>query len=225
MILTKQSILYCDEELLILNKPAGLLSQPDDGKGPVAANSLKKLFGPRQFIAPVHRLDRNTSGTMLFAMNPRAAQRLSDQLQAGTIKRFYHAIVKGDPGKNVSIDQALRKDPDENKSYPDENGLAARTFYKRLQKFPTSSLVEAWLDTGRSHQIRVHFAFKGFPLIGDHKYAPKNWAKLMNRPALHAQRLALLHPVTQEEMLIEAPYPADFEKLLKLLLKIRNQGS
>lgn len=222
-----KAIVLFDEDVLVLNKPAGLLSQPDSGGGPVAVNEIKKVLGfdAPAFLAPVHRLDRNTSGLMIFATNPDSARVLTEALQKGHIKRTYHAIVKGDPGKNGRIDAPLSKDEEENRSQVSAEGKEAITCFRRLRKFPTCSLVEAWLETGRSHQIRAHFSHVGSPLLGDHKYASANWAKLMNRPALHAQSLKFIHPRTNEEITLTADYPADIEKLLATLLKISNQFS
>jgi len=104
-------------------------------------------------------------------------------------------------------------------------GNDAVTIYRRLRKFATASLVEAWLETGRSHQIRAHFSHIGSPLIGDHKYAGSSWASLMSRPALHAFSIRFLHPLERREIFVSCEYPADFEKMLATLIKISNQNT
>jgi RluA family pseudouridine synthase len=207
----KSWILYEGEDYLAVNKPAGVLSQKDkSGDEDLAAilkKELEKGGAEVPFLAPVHRLDRNTSGLLLLARSPAAAKQLTNWLQAGEIKKTYLAIVKGDPGVNGSYQFPLWKDEKKNQSFVRPSGDEAHTEFKRLEKMGSSSLVEIQLHTGRSHQIRAHFAHAGHSLIGDRKYGKKPWSEIFHRPALHAFRLEL--PGAK----IECPLPEDMKEL------------
>ena len=191
----------------VVNKPAGVLSQKDKSGDEDLAAILQKSF-PLPFLAPVHRLDRNTSGLILLAKNPDAARELTEWLQEKKIQRTYLAIVKGDPGEQGRWDFRLRKNEKTNEVFVDPAGAEAITEFRREKKMGNSSLVRVNLLTGRSHQIRVHFAHAGHALLGDRKYAKKPWSEIFGRPALHSAELAM----PGKNFL--APLPADMRELL-----------
>jgi RluA family pseudouridine synthase len=212
----KDCIIHEEAGLLVVNKPAGILSQKDKSGDDDLAALLQKEFAksgkPLPFLAPVHRLDRNTSGLILLAKNSETARELTDQLQEKLIQRTYLAIVKGDPGENGRYEFRLRKNEKTNEVFVDEKGDEAITEFHREKKMGNSSLVRARLLTGRSHQIRVHFSHAGHALIGDKKYAKKPWSEIFHRPALHAAEIVLA-----DGRKFCAPLPADFSGLLARL--------
>lgn len=195
---------------LVIDKPAGVLSQKDkSGDEDLAEILQKELRLP--FLAPVHRLDRNTSGLILLAKDSTTARALTDQLQAKKIRREYLAIVKGDPGESGRFEFRLRKNEKTNEVFVDPKGDEAVTEFEREQKMGNSSLVRVRLLTGRSHQIRVHFSHAGHALLGDRKYAKKPWSEIFGRPALHSAELVV------EGRTFRASLPQDMRELLKKL--------
>lgn len=195
---------------LVVNKPAGVLSQKDKSGDEDLAALLKK-GNAYSFLAPVHRLDRNTSGLILLAKSSDWARKLTGWLQDGKIHRSYLAIVKGDPGESGTYDFRLRKNEMTNEVSVHERGEEAVTDFERLQRLGNSSLVKVRLRTGRSHQIRVHFAHAGHALLGDRKYAKKPWSEIFGRPALHSAELEL------PGLRVEASLPDDMKTLLTKL--------
>jgi RluA family pseudouridine synthase len=215
-----QNIVYQDADVLVLNKPAGLLSQKDKSGDEDVTGALKKILPNIPFIAPVHRLDRNTSGLLLVALNAKSASALTESIKAGKVHRVYLAIVKGDPGEKGRIDLPLRKEEYSNEVFVDaDDGKKAVTLFKRIKKMGATSLLEVELETGRSHQIRAHFAHLKCALIGDKKYAKKPWSIIFGRPALHATSITFPHPTTGKSMSFIADPPEDFHNLFKTLLK------
>jgi len=214
----KDWIVFEDTGFLIVNKPAGILSQKDkSGDEDLAAilqNSFKKVGAPLPFLAPVHRLDRNTSGLILLAKNSETARQLSEQLKAGRINRTYVAIAKGDPGENGRYDFRLKKNTKTNEVTVNAEGEEALTEFRRLQRLGNSSLMQIRLLTGRSHQIRVHFAHAGHALIGDKKYAKKPWSEIFGRAALHAAELEFPDADGRKMKTVKAPLPRDMQELL-----------
>lgn len=208
-------IIFEDDSLIAVNKPAGVLSQGDKSGDEDLADFMKRSLGRKGFLAPVHRLDRNTSGIILLAKSSAAAKRLTELIQSGELKREYFAVVKGDPGERGSYHFPLRKDEAKNQVFVDPNGQAAETRFERLQKLGNSSVVRVNIVTGRSHQIRVHFAHAGHALLGDKKYAKKPWSEIFHRPALHAWRLTL--PKEKGSVLLEASIPHDLRDLVRRL--------
>jgi RluA family pseudouridine synthase len=195
---------------LVVDKPAGVLSQRDkSGHEDLAALLQKDLRLP--FLAPVHRLDRNTSGLILLAKSAAGARDLTEKLQRGEIDRTYVAVVKGDPGESGRFDFRLRKNEKTNEVFVDPNGDEAVTVFTREKKMGNSSVVRVRLETGRSHQIRVHFAHAGHALLGDRKYAKKPWSEIFPRPALHSAELRV------DGKTYEAPLPNDIKGLLAKL--------
>lgn len=212
----REWIVYEEEGFYAVDKPAGILSQKDKSGEEDLASLLKKDLEQNgqkvPFLAPVHRLDRNTSGLILLARSADGARKLTDLIQTGKLEKTYLAIVKGDPGENGRYDFKLRKDEKKNQVFVHEKGDEALTEFQRLQKMGNSSLMEVRIITGRSHQIRVHFSHTGHALLGDKKYAKKPWSEIFTRPALHAHRLKF--PSAKGEILIESPLPEDMRDLL-----------
>jgi RluA family pseudouridine synthase len=206
----KSWILFDSPGFLVVNKPAGVLSQKDkSGADDLAALLQKDLNLP--FLAPVHRLDRNTSGLILLAKTPEAARDLTDKLRKKEIQRTYLAVVKGDPGESGRFEYRLRKNEKTNEVFVDPKGDEAVTEFRREKHFGNSSLMRIRLLTGRSHQIRVHFAHAGHALLGDRKYAKKPWSEIFPRPALHAAELEV------NGRAFTAPIPQDIQDLLAKL--------
>lgn len=207
---------FKNNDFIVANKPAGILSQKDKSGDDDLAGHLKKALEKNgqkvPFLAPVHRLDRNTSGLLILALNAESARKLTDIIKEGRLEKTYLAIVKGDPGESGRYDFRLRKDQKNNQVYVDPNGDEAATEFKRIKKMGNSCLMEVRILTGRSHQIRVHFSAAGHALLGDKKYAKKPWSEIFGRPALHAHRLVI--PWAGENLKIEAPLPEDISGLL-----------
>jgi RluA family pseudouridine synthase len=210
-------ILEKNTDFIVVNKPAGILSQKDKSGDEDVAQLLKKQLEKSgstiPFLHPVHRLDRNTSGILVLALNPNAAKSLSEGIQSDEWEKIYLAIVKGDPGEKGEFQQPLKKNEKLNKSFVSADGDSAHTEFQRIQKVGSMSLVKVKLHTGRSHQIRAHFAEAGHSLVGDRKYGKKPWSELFARPALHAHKLKFSF---QEKIFsIECPLAKDMEDFLK----------
>jgi 23S rRNA pseudouridine1911/1915/1917 synthase len=212
----REQILLETDKYLVINKPAGLLSQPDKSQDPDVAMLLKAELG-LSFLAPVHRLDRNTSGCLILAKNSKTAGQFAELLKGNKIHRVYYAVVKGNPPETGTIDVKLAKDEEKNQSFPSEDGKTAITHFKCLEAFGATALIEVILETGRSHQIRAHFAHIKCPLIGDRKYAKKPWSEIYGRPALHAIAIEFPDPDTKKTQKISCDLPDDFEKLIERL--------
>lgn len=219
-------VLYEDEQLLVIDKPAGLVVHPGSGNWQgTLLNALlhhaPQLAGiPRAGI--VHRLDKDTSGLLVVAKSLEAQTDLVRQLQARTVKRHYLALAHGRVARNGVVDAPIGRHPvQRTKMAVVGGGRAARTHYHVLERFARATLLECALETGRTHQIRVHMADIGHPLVGDPVYGPRKAAQTLlsafPRQALHAWRLALVHPATRSEMGWEAPLPEDFAALLESL--------
>lgn len=202
-------IIFRDDHLLVLDKPSGLLAVP--GRGPELADCLSaraQASFPTALV--VHRLDRDTSGVFLMALSPQAQRELGRQFEARTVEKRYVAIVHGIPleGEGV-IELPLRKDFDRpprhmvNQQY----GRPAVTRYRVLASESDRSRLELAPLTGRSHQLRVHLAAVGHPILGDPLYADERVRKLAPRLMLHAESLALRHPISGELMQWRAPVP------------------
>lgn len=211
----KIQIIFENEKWMAVDKPAGILSQKDKSGDEALADILKKQIqqsGKKcDFLAPVHRLDRNTSGIILLGKTSNGAKELTDEIQAGRLHRTYLAIVKGYPGETGRYDFPLEKDEKNNEVSVSEDGKEAITDFTCLQKLGNSSIVKIQLLTGRSHQIRAHFSHAGHALIGDKKYAKKPWSDIFERPALHA------YEITVGSSTLRAPIPTDFSALITKL--------
>jgi 23S rRNA pseudouridine1911/1915/1917 synthase len=219
-------ILHEDESILVINKPAGLVVHPGSGNWQGTMLNALLHHAPQLAAVPragiVHRLDKDTSGLLVVAMTLAAQTDLVRQLQARTVKRHYLALVHGRVARDGTVDAPIGRHPvQRTKMAVVSGGRASRTHYHVIERFASATLLECALETGRTHQIRVHMASIGHPLAGDPVYGPrKAGAALLAdfpRQALHAWRLALVHPVTRQEMGWEAPLPQDFSRLLAAL--------
>ncbi|MCQ8130574.1 23S rRNA pseudouridine(1911/1915/1917) synthase RluD [Methylomonas rivi] len=227
-------IVYEDESLLIVNKPAGLVVHPAVGNwtGTLVNALLNHVPSldtlPRAGI--VHRIDKDTSGLLMVAKTLQAHHNLVEQLQERTIHREYLALVKGWMTAGGSVDQPIGRHPvDRKRNAVRRDGKEAVTHYRLEQRFKRHTLIRVKLETGRTHQIRVHMAHINYPLVGDQTYGgrfqmpadcnPALAEALRNfkRQALHATKLGLEHPETGEYMEWEQAMPADMQNLIKLL--------
>lgn len=218
-------IYYEDADVLVVNKPKGMVVHPAPGHVTgTLVNGLmahcKDLSGINGVMRPgiVHRIDKDTSGLLMVAKNDMAHESLVNQLVEKSVTRKYTALVHGvithDYG---TIDAPIGRDPKDRQSMTVvDNGKHAVTHFKVLERFTDFTLVECQLETGRTHQIRVHMKYIGYPLAGDPKYGPRKTLDL-NGQALHAGILGFVHPRTNEYLEFSAPLPTYFEELIKLL--------
>jgi RluA family pseudouridine synthase len=206
------SILHRDEHLLVVDKPSGLLSV-GGARGRGVAEALADLGISAR---PVHRLDREVSGALLCAAGdaPRAA--LEDLFREQRIRKTYWALVRGRPPARAG-ELAFPILEERDRARVSSRGKPARTRYRTLRELSLATELEIELVTGRRNQIRVHFAHAGAPLVGETKYARRGEDPLRaRRVALHAWRLAFVHPVTGRELEVEAPLPAELVELVEL---------
>ena len=218
------AIVHEDDALMIIDKPAGLVVHPGAGnRAGTLQNALlhhaSALAGlPRSGI--VHRLDKDTSGLMVVAKTLTAQTDLVRQLQAHTVTREYIALAAGDIDRGGIVDAPIGRHPTRRTTMAVvAGGKPARTHYRVIRRFGAATLLACRLETGRTHQIRVHLASLGHPLVGDPTYARRNPLRF-GRQALHAARLELVHPVTRKLCAFTSPLPSDFEALLESLAKI-----
>ena len=227
----KIEILYEDEFIVVILKPSGMLSVPYPGsKARTAQEVLEKIYRSRGELSAnhkplvVHRLDRDTSGVMMFALNESVQKKIMASWQTMVTERIYHAVAENPRDKkrflpdSGLIDAPLAKNAynvgyvpvGENKNV---DTVEARTNYKIICRGPTHSLFELSLDTGKKNQIRAHLSYKGYPLAGDENYRAKT--DPFYRLALHARTLAFVHPVTGEKMRFEIPEPDEWLAYVK----------
>ncbi len=213
-------IVYEDGDLVVVNKAAGVPVHPGPGHfDDTLGNFLLRHYdqeGEEADFHPVHRLDRGTSGLLAVAKHAHAQESLKNQLHTPAFRREYLAVCLGAPEPPAgAVDAPLGPKPGslvEQMVRPD--GKAARTRYETLAVYKDRALLRLELDTGRTHQIRVHMAHLGHPLAGDFLYGTEDRA-LISRPALHSWKLSLCHPITGETMTFTAPMPADMLGLLQ----------
>lgn len=211
-------ILYEDEDLLALDKPAGRIVHPTHGHyTDTVANGVVYYWlekGERHRFRPVHRLDQETSGVLLIAKNKYAHHQLSEQLIRHETKKVYSAIVWGrlNPAKGTINAPIDRSEEDRKIRVVTPSGYPAITHYEAVEEYRDASLVRIRLQTGRTHQIRVHMKYLGHPLIGDRMYGNGIDAGI-GRHALHAASLGFHHPRTREWLELYSPLPADMESL------------
>ncbi|MFD1174327.1 RluA family pseudouridine synthase [Oceanobacillus picturae] len=215
---TPLSIVYEDDAVLVLNKAAGMLSIPSlqQPTGTVA-NALLGHYKNHDVTNTVHivtRLDRDTSGLMLVAKNSYSHSRLSAFQKDGKVKRQYQAVVEGTPSDKKGVINAPieRKEDSIIERMVREDGKQAITHYEVDREFAHYSLVRIQLETGRTHQIRVHFSYVGHPLVGDTLYGGDD--KWIGRQALHCYALSFKHPITNEDMHFQQELPQDMKQLL-----------
>ena len=218
-------VVYEDRWLLVVAKPAGLVVHPAPGHpSGTLVNALLaragRLPGPSVRPGIVHRLDAGTSGLMIVAKDDEAFDRLRQMLAAREISRTYLALVEGSPSPAGEIDAPVGRSPRHRKKMAVvAGGKDARTSYRRVEALRETALLEVKPHTGRTHQIRVHLAAAGYPVLGDIVYGRDRRlaASLeLKRPFLHAAGLAFAHPVTGEPVSLEEPLPADLERALTL---------
>lgn len=216
-------VVYQDADLIVVNKPAGLVVHPAPGHpAGTLVNALlaacPDLGGISGSLRPgiVHRLDKDTSGLLVVAKNDHAQAGLTAQWQAHTVEKEYLALVAGEPSPPEGIIEApIGRDPRDRKRMAIVTaGRAARTRYNVLERFGRFSLVSALPETGRTHQIRVHFAATGHPVAGDAVYASGPTRRAAPRQFLHATRLAFDHPATGDRVAFTAPLPPDLAPVL-----------
>lgn len=207
-------ILYEDEDLIVLEKPADMATHGRAQRGDITvANAIAALWGTDRAFHPVTRLDRGTSGLMVVAKSGYAHERLRNVLHTEQFCREYLALAAGElPAQRGSITLPLKKDENaKNKFRTAPDGMAARTDYEVMEVRGGVSLVRARLYTGRTHQIRIHLAALGCPLVGDRVYGTPS--ARIDRPALHSAYLKLTQPITGEYIDLTSPLPADMEEL------------
>ena len=229
-------ILFEDKSLLVVNKPAGLVVHPAAGhEEHTLVNALLfhckgSLSGIGGVARPgiVHRLDKETSGCLVVAKNDETHLALSEQFSSRVVKKIYHALLCGELAREAGeIHAAIARHPTHRKRmavHDDGDGRAAHTSYRVLEKLKHSTLVEAQIHSGRTHQIRVHFQHLGYPVIGDETYGAKQNKKLKElvnyaapRVLLHAKELSFIHPRTKKTAKFSAPLPKDFQDAVKFL--------
>ena len=219
-------IVYEDGYVIVVNKPAGMVVHPATGTPcHTLVNGLmhqvKDLSGINGILRPgiVHRIDKDTSGLLMVAKNDMAHESLVNQLVAKTVSRRYIALVHGEiPHEKGKVDAPVGRDPkDRKKMAVVEGGKHAITHFEVLARYQGYTLVECRLETGRTHQIRVHMRYIGFPLAGDPQYGPKKTLGTPYGQYLHASVLGFTHPKTGEDMEFKAPLPDYFEEVLKSL--------
>lgn len=220
-------IIYEDDDVVVLNKARGMVVHPAPGNYTgTLVNALlyhcSDLSGINSAIRPgiVHRLDKDTSGIMIVAKNDAAHISLSQQIQSKTAVRTYLAVVRGNiKTDSGTIETQIARDKTDRKKMAvvKEGGRDAITDYEVLERFGKYTLVRCKLRTGRTHQIRVHMEYLGYPLVGDPKYSPMKTPFGIKGQALHSHTLEFTHPRTGERMKFEAPLPEDMHKIITRL--------
>jgi 23S rRNA pseudouridine1911/1915/1917 synthase len=215
------AIVHEDDALLVIDKPAGLVMHPGSGNWRGTLLNALLHHAPELAAIPragiVHRLDKDTSGLVVVARTLAAQTDLVRQLQARTVQREYLAIAAGDIARSGTVDAPIGRHPSRRTTMAVvASGRPARTHYDPVERFGTATLLRCRLETGRTHQIRVHLASLGHPLVGDPAYGRKG-IHAFARQALHAFRLGLIHPLTRAHRTWESPLPADLAGLLAAL--------
>ena len=224
-------VLYEDTDILIVNKPKGMVVHPAAGHySGTLVNALmyyckEDLSGINGVMRPgiVHRIDMDTTGSILVCKNDTAHQKMAEQFKVHDMKRVYHAIVHGVISEDEgTIEGPIGRHPIDRKKMciNHKNGKSAVTHYRVLKRFSKFTYVECQLETGRTHQIRVHMASIHHPLLGDTVYGPSKCPFPLQGQTLHAKILGIHHPVTGEYLEIDAPLPEYFTNLLEKLEKI-----
>ncbi len=226
------NVVFDDEYLIVINKPVGIAAHPSPGwKGATvvgaifAAGYQLATSGAAERQGVVHRLDVGTSGLMVVAKNEIAYSHLKDQFRQRTVAKLYHALVQGHMDPTVgTIDAPIDRHPREDYRFAVvANGKPSITHYKTLEVFPAVTSLEIELETGRTHQIRVHFSALHHPLVGDLTYGadPVLATRLgVSRPWLHAKELGFMHPASGEQLSFTAEYPEDLTRSLQILSDI-----
>ncbi|RLL35556.1 23S rRNA pseudouridine(1911/1915/1917) synthase RluD [Acinetobacter cumulans] len=227
-------IVYEDDDIIVINKPVGMVVHPGAGNiTGTLVNALLYHYPKSVELARaglVHRIDKDTSGLLVVAKNLEAQFALSRQLEKKSVYRIYDLVVYGNIIAGGTVDQPIKRHPvDRVKMAVLPGGKDAVTHYNVKERFQHFTRVQARLETGRTHQIRVHFTYIGHGLVGDQVYVPRvrlpagaselleDTLRGFRRQALHAAKLGLVHPRTREDMMFEAPWPEDFTQLVEVL--------
>ena len=221
-------ILYEDDDILVVNKPKGMVVHPAPGHyshtlvNAVMYHCKGRLSGINGVLRPgiVHRIDMDTTGSLLICKNDHAHQILAEELKEHSITRRYHAIVHGNIKEDTgTVNAPIGRHPVDRKKMSTKapNGRHAVTHYKVLERFGDYTYIECELETGRTHQIRVHMSSIGHPILGDTVYGPAKCPYKLQGQTLHAKILGITHPTTGEYMEFDAPLPEYFSDLLQRL--------
>ena len=220
-------VIYEDKDIIVVNKPKGMVVHPANGNpdgtlvNAILAKCKDSLSGIGGEIRPgiVHRLDKDTSGLLIIAKNDQAHINMSKQIQDRKVIKKYIALVKGVIGENTAtIDMPIaRSTKDRKKMAVDPKGKEAITHYKVLQRYDKYTLLEIKIDTGRTHQIRVHMSYIGHPVVGDMQYSNGKNEFGIEGQMLHSKYLEFDHPITGKRLKLEAPLPEYFEQVLNEL--------
>lgn len=220
-------IIYEDKDIIVVNKPKGMVVHPANGNpdgtlvNAIMAICKDSLSGIGGELRPgiVHRLDKDTSGLLIIAKNDKAHVNMSEQIKNHQVKKTYIALVRGVVKENeATINMPIgRSTSDRKKMAVNKNGKEAITHIKVLKRYDKYTLLEVNIETGRTHQIRVHLSYIGYPIIGDYTYSNgKNEFGVVGQ-CLHAKRLEFKHPITNKEMKLEASLPEYFEEIINEL--------
>lgn len=220
-------IIYEDNDIIVVNKPKGMVVHPANGNPDgtlvnailsICKNSLSGIGGE---LRPgiVHRLDKDTSGLIIVAKNDKAHINMSEQIKERNVKKTYIALVRGNvPEEEATINMPIgRSTKDRKKMAVTKNGKQAITHFKVLKRYSKYTLLEIKIETGRTHQIRVHMAEIGYPVVGDAVYSNGKNEFGIEGQMLHAYKLEFMHPITNKHMELTAPLPQYFEEILKKL--------
>jgi 23S rRNA pseudouridine1911/1915/1917 synthase len=217
-------VLYEDDDIIVVNKPKGMVVHPANGNpdgtlvNAVMAICKDSLSGIGGEIRPgiVHRLDKDTSGAIIIAKNDKAHINMSEQIKNHEVEKTYIALVKGFVKENeATINMPIgRSQKDRKKMAVDKNGKQAITHFKVIERFDKYTLLEVKIETGRTHQIRVHLTQIGYPIVGDCVYSNGKNEWNVKGQCLHAKSLKFKHPITGKEMFIEAPIPEYLQKII-----------
>mgnify|MGYP002543103374 FL=1 len=220
-------IIYEDNDIIVVNKPKGMVVHPANGNpdgtlvNAIMAKCKNSLSGIGGEIRPgiVHRIDKDTSGLLIIAKNDTAHVNMSEQIKNHEVKKTYIALVRGVIKENeATIDMPIgRSTSDRKKMAVNRNGKNAVTHIKVLKRYDKYTLVEVNIETGRTHQIRVHLSHIGYPIIGDYTYSNGKNEFGVEGQCLHAKCLEFKHPITGKEMKLEAPLPQYFQEILNTL--------
>ena len=230
-------IIHADDDIILINKPAGLVVHPAAGHPDGTLQNALLHFDSGLAVLPrsgiVHRLDKDTTGVMVVARSLRAHTSLVEQLQERQMSRVYEAVAKGETDMSGTVDAPIGRHPRDRKRMAVVlSGKPAVTHFRIMQRFLGFSLLEVSLESGRTHQIRVHMQHIGHPLVGDPVYGKSLKAlkgapdalleaiRAFPRQALHARRLSLVHPASGGPVCFEAPLPADMEGLIDILAQV-----
>lgn len=228
-------VLYEDEDLLVVDKPAGLLAvptapdAPDDSALARVQDYVARLRPRQPYVGVVHRLDRDTSGALAFALAPAARAALRALFRVHQMERVYAALVEGSPPASAGeVDRPIYDVYEGGRrrlARADEPSHQARTRWRVVERFPAGALLDVELETGRQHQIRLHLAEIGLPIAGDAVYGRVGRGGIdVPRQMLHARRLGFVHPTTGTMIRVESPLPEDFQKGMRALRHRRPEG-